>query len=109
MDPLSVNKQGNDRGVQYRTGIYYTNPEDEHAIRASVSELEKALGKRTAIEVLPLKNWCTDEEYHQKYLDRNPGGYCHISPALFAEAEGSNPVPRYEPSPDSPLPICSTP
>ena len=103
IDPLSVNRQGNDRGIQYRTGIYYTDREDEGPINDSVSSLEKSLGRKTAIEVLPLKNWCTAEEYHQKYLDRNPGSYCHIPHSLFAEAERSNQIPRYEPSPDSSL------
>lgn len=103
IDPLSVNRQGNDRGIQYRTGIYYTDPADEDVIRASVSDLGKTLGRETAIEVLPLGDWCTAEEYHQKYLDKNPEGYCHIPQSLFREAEASNPIPEYPRRPDSEL------
>lgn len=95
IDPLSVNRQGNDRGIQYRTGIYYTDPADESVVRESLSSLERNLGRRSAVEYGPLRNWCTAEEYHQGYLDRNPGGYCHISPALFEEARRSNLIPGY--------------
>lgn len=95
IDPLSVNRQGNDRGIQYRTGVYYTDPEDETAVRGSLSALESSLGRKPAIEHMPLRNWCAAEEYHQKYLDKNPGGYCHISPCIFEEAAKAGPAPEY--------------
>lgn len=96
IDPLSVHRQGNDAGTQYRTGIYYTDAEDLPALEEALSALEEGLGRRSAIELLPLENWCAAEEYHQGYLDRNPGGYCHISRRLFEEAERSGlDVPEY--------------
>jgi methionine-S-sulfoxide reductase len=83
IDPVSVNRQGADRGTQYRTGIYFTGPEDEAVIRNSVKELQKQHQKPIAIEVLPLENYYPAEEYHQNYLDKNPGGYCHIGKDAF--------------------------
>lgn len=83
IDPLSVNKQGNDRGIQYRTGIYYTDSSQLPEIEAKYSEEEKKHGAHLAVEVEPLKNFFSAEEYHQKYLDKNPGGYCHIPRQYF--------------------------
>ena len=83
IDPTSLNKQGNDRGTQYRTGIYYTNPADRPIIEKSLAELQREYKKPLAIEVGPLENFYPAEDYHQDYLDKNPGGYCHISPGLF--------------------------
>lgn len=83
IDPLSVNRQGGDAGIQYRTGVYYTDaallPEIEAVFRA---EAQKA-GTPLAVELKPLQNFYPAEEYHQKYLDKNPGGYCHIPPKLL--------------------------
>ena len=83
IDPLSVNRQGHDAGIQYRTGIYYTDenqlPEIEAVYRA---EAEKA-GSKLAVELMPLENFFTAEDYHQKYLEKNPGGYCHIPRTMF--------------------------
>lgn len=78
IDPLSVNRQGEDSGIQYRTGIYYTDGGQLPEIEKAMRELEEKLGTKTAVEVAPLRNFFTAEEYHQKYLDKNPGGYCHI-------------------------------
>lgn len=83
VDPVSINRQGGDIGAQYRTGIYYTDPKDLPVIKRSVAELEKRTAKPVAIEVLALQNFSLAEEYHQRYLDKNPGGYCHIPKALF--------------------------
>lgn len=83
IDPTSLNKQGNDRGTQYRTGIYYTDPAERPIIEKSLSELQKNYSKPLAIEVGELKNFYQAEDYHQDYLDNNPGGYCHINPGLF--------------------------
>ena len=87
IDPTSVNRQGGDVGVQYRTGIYYTDPAQKTVIEASLAELQTHYAQPIAVEALPLSNFYTAEEYHQKYLDKNPGGYCHISPALFEAAK----------------------
>ena len=78
IDPLSVNKQGNDRGIQYRTGIYYTEEDQLPEIEAVYQAEEEKAGAKLAVELLPLENFFPAEEYHQKYLDKNPGGYCHI-------------------------------
>lgn len=78
IDPLSVNQQGNDRGRQYRTGIYYKDEEDLPTIYALVQEQERMLGRKIAVEVEKLRHYILAEDYHQDYLKKNPGGYCHI-------------------------------
>lgn len=78
IDPLSINRQGEDIGSQYRTGIYYTDDTLLPAICAAVTEEEKKVGAKLEVEVLPLRNFWPAEEYHQDYLVKNPGGYCHI-------------------------------
>lgn len=84
IDPLSKNKQGNDIGIQYRTGIYYTLNEEYNIIKEFCQKKEKELGnKKLAVEILPLKNFFQAENEHQKYLEKNPGGYCHIPKKLF--------------------------
>ena len=80
IDPTVLNKQANDTGTQYQTGIYYTNTQAQ-AVVERIVELERGRHKVFAVEVGPLKNYYPAEEYHQNYLDKNPGGYCHISPA----------------------------
>ena len=84
IDPLSVNRQGHDEGIQYRTGIYYTDDSQLDAIRAVYDrEQEKAVAP-LAVVVEPLQNFFSAEEYHQKYLEKNPDGYCHIPPQYYA-------------------------
>lgn len=78
IDPLSVNKQGNDIGTQYRTGIYYVDVADKNSIDAFIKNEQKKYSAPIAVEVLPLKNYILAEEYHQDYLAKNPNGYCHI-------------------------------
>ena len=83
IDPLSVNRQGNDRGIQYRTGIYYTDADQLPEIEAAYRTEEEKVGAKLAVELRPLENFFSAEEYHQKYLEKNPGGYCHIPQAMF--------------------------
>ena len=90
IDPLSLNKQGEDEGTQYRTGIYYVDPSDLPVIDKVYGAVEKTLGQPLAVEKLPLQNFYTAEEYHQDYLDKNPGGYCHLPAALFEFARNAN-------------------
>ena len=78
IDPLSINKQGNDRGRQYRTGVYYTDEADREVIAQVFAEEEKQLGSKIAVELEPLRHYILAEDYHQDYLKKNPGGYCHI-------------------------------
>ena len=86
IDPLSVNKQGEDEGTRYRTGVFYTDPADLPGITEACYEVEQALGQPLAVERLPLRNYYKAEEEHQRYLEKNPGGYCHLSPGFFAMA-----------------------
>ena len=78
IDPLSVNQQGNDRGRQYRTGIYYLDEEDLPTINTVVREQELLIGRKIAVEVEKLRHYILAEDYHQDYLKKNLGGYCHI-------------------------------
>ena len=86
INPTSVNRQGGDSGSQYRTGIYYTDPAEEAVIREQLQELGKHYDQPIAVECLPLANFYPAEEYHQKYLEKNPNGYCHLDPGLFEQA-----------------------
>ena len=87
IDPASLNRQGFDIGTQYRTGIYYEYESDRGIIEKSISELSKRTTRSVVIEVLPLKNYFAAEEYHQRYLEKNPGGYCHIGKSTFDKLE----------------------
>ena len=78
IDPISLNKQGNDKGKQYRTGIYYTSNEDISIIKNIIEVEQKKYNKKIVVEVMPLQNFYLAEEYHQDYLKKNPNGYCHI-------------------------------
>ena len=90
IDPLSLNRQGEDEGTRYRTGIYWSDPADLPEITASVQAEAARYGVPLAVEVLPLKNFYRAEDFHQDYLDKNPGGYCHLSPELFEYAKKAN-------------------
>ncbi len=94
INPISVNRQGGDVGSQYRTGIYFTDDRDETAIRDSINELQKKYKEKIAIEVKPLSNYYRAEEYHQKYLDKNPGGYCHIGADKFEKAKKAEDISK---------------
>lgn len=90
IDPLSVNKQGGDEGIQYRTGVYYTNPDQLPMIQAAYEKEAAKVGSPLAVELLPLTNFFPAEEYHQKYLDKNPGGYCHIPQRMMHLDQGKD-------------------
>lgn len=87
INPTSINRQGGDVGSQYRTGIYYTDNKEVEVILESIKDLQKKYDKKIAIEVLPLMNYYKAEEYHQKYLTKNPNGYCHIGVDKFEKAK----------------------
>ncbi|WP_080800803.1 peptide-methionine (R)-S-oxide reductase MsrB [Arabiibacter massiliensis] len=98
IDPTSVNRQGNDAGTQYRTGIYYADEADLAVLEAAMEAERAAVGKDLAVELAPLSNFYEAEEYHQDYLDKNPGGYCHVDFSelrAFVE-EGSLDASLYE-------------
>ncbi len=78
-DPTTLNRQGNDVGTQYRSGIYTTSPQQHEAAQAFVQALnqDKVFGVPVVTEVLPLDNYWPAEDYHQDYFARNPHqGYC---------------------------------
>lgn len=78
VDPLSVNRQGNDAGSQYRTGIYYVDGADLPSLEEAMSREEEQVGQPLAVELAPLSSFYEAEDYHQDYLDKNPHGYCHV-------------------------------
>ena len=90
IDPTSVNNQGNDYGDQYRTGIYYTSKEQVPFIKKRLEIEASKYIMPIVVEVKPIKKYYKAEDYHQDYLEKNPGGYCHINPALFQVAKGAN-------------------
>ena len=84
IDPYSLNKQGEDEGIQYRTGVYYLNNEDKLVAEAY---FKKNLKSDHKIELLPLNKFYSAEDYHQNYLLKNPNGYCHINMAKLLPEE----------------------
>ncbi len=78
-DPTTLNRQGNDSGTQYRSGIYYTAPEQKDEAEAMIRQMsqDKLFGRPIVTEVLPLSNYSPAEEYHQDFFEKNPHqGYC---------------------------------
>jgi len=95
IDPTSVNRQGNDVGTQYRSGIFYSDDADRAVIEQSIAKLQGRLDKPVAIQVTSLTSFTPAEEYHQDYLEKNPGGYCHIGGDLFKNAAEAVPDASY--------------
>lgn len=93
IDPTALNRQGNDVGRQYRSGIYYSDSKDKVIAEAVLADVQGAYKKPIATELLPLENFSMAEEYHQDYLEKNPGGYCHVDFSALDEIgkEGSRP------------------
>ncbi len=87
IDPVSVNRQGGDVGAQYRTGIYYRDKEEKAMLLSMKEKYQRKYKEPIAVEIKELENFYPGEEYHQHYLDKNPGGYCHISRELFEKAK----------------------
>lgn len=91
IDPTSLNRQGNDIGTRYRTGIYYTDADDLPAIMKVFNEEKKKYELPIVVEVKPLINFHTAEKNHQDYLENNPDGYCHLPFELFEFARKAKP------------------
>lgn len=89
INPTTLNRQGNDIGKQYRSGIYYFDTEDLSVIREEIESLNRKISGQSVIEIEPLSKFFLAEEYHQDYLDKHPGGYCHIGPDLFRRAKNA--------------------
>ena len=92
IDPTSVDRQGEDVGHQYRTGVYWTDAADEAVIRRELERLQETCAAPLAVEACPLEHFYPAEEYHQKYLDKNPGGYCHVSWRLIEWVRSVDPL-----------------
>ena len=88
IDPLSVNRQGHDEGIQYRTGVFYTDESQLPELRTAFDRERQKAGAPLAVVLEPLRNFFSAEEYHQKYLDKNPNGYCHI-PQKYLHLNGT--------------------
>lgn len=82
VDPTSLNKQGNDRGIQYRSGIYYTDESDKAVVDAALAKLQNKYQQKIVVENEALDNFYLAEMYHQDYLAKNPNGYCHVDLSL---------------------------
>lgn len=79
IDPTSVNRQGNDRGTQYRSGIYWADGADRTAIRRAIERAQAQHDAPIVTEAARLENFAPAEDYHQDYLQKNPSGYCHVN------------------------------
>ncbi|MBV7434306.1 bifunctional peptide-methionine (S)-S-oxide reductase MsrA/peptide-methionine (R)-S-oxide reductase MsrB [Cardiobacteriaceae bacterium TAE3-ERU3] len=78
VDPTTLNRQGNDHGTQYRTGVFYTDPAEADIVAAALKAEQEKYSKPLVVENEPLTAFYKAEEYHQDYLAKNPNGYCHI-------------------------------
>ena len=83
IDPLLVNRQGEDVGTRYRTGIYWINEADKAPVDQVYEDVQAGYESPLAVERGPLECFYSAEEYHQKYLIKNPEGYCHLSPQVM--------------------------
>ena len=90
IDPYVRNRQGPDIGTQYRTGIYWQDPADGSVVVDFLNEKQKNSDKRIVVESHEIHNFYPAEEYHQKYLEKNPQGYCHVDLGLIDDEEFSH-------------------
>lgn len=87
IDPTLVNRQGNDIGRQYRTAIFYDTEEDFQFIKNYIEKIKSNYKKEIKTEIKPASEFYPAEAYHQKYLKKNPCGYCHIDLSLVDEID----------------------
>lgn len=90
INPYTINRQGPDMGIQYRSGIYYSNVEDKSIIEAFIKKIQKSSVRQIVVEVKEEREFYAAEDYHQDYLTKNPGGYCHINLGLLSKEEDKN-------------------
>ena len=95
IDPTSENRQGNDVGIQYRTGIYFTDEQDAEIIATAVEDEQTYYDKKIVTETEPLDAFYLAEDMHQDYLAENPNGYCHINLNIVDEFT-IDPIPEDE-------------
>ena len=77
-NPTTLNKQAEDVGTRYRSGIYYVNETDKPTIEAAIAKVQLRFTEPVVTTIEPLSNYQPAEDYHQNYLDKNPDGYCHV-------------------------------
>lgn len=85
INPLTLNRQGNDSGSQYRSGVYYTDESDLELLQQVMDAEQEKYTAPIQTELLPLRCYYLAEDYHQDYLEKNPGGYCHIDFSSLAD------------------------
>ncbi len=90
IDPTFVKREGNGEDMQYRSGIYYSDPDDREIIKASLKELQGSFFNKISVECEPIRNFYRAEEEHQEYLMKNPSGYCHLSRSMIDEQAKAN-------------------
>ena len=95
VDPTSINRQGNDIGLQYRTGIYYGADEDRIIAESFVAVNQNKYKNKIAVEIKPESGFYAAEDHHQDYLKKNPGGYCHVDLNLLRKDEKKQQVSFY--------------
>lgn len=103
IDPTSLNKQGNDRGTQYRAGVYSTDASEQKVVAAALAKLQQSHKKPIVVENTRLENFYVAEEYHQDYLAKNPNGYCHVDLNKADEPLPENKNTRYQKPDDKTL------
>lgn len=86
IDPTLIDRQGNDKGSQYQAGIFYTDEESKKEIEALCAQESK---RHTAFHLIveKMEDFFEAEDYHQQYLVKNPGGYCHVPLAVMQRAK----------------------
>lgn len=87
VNPYTLNQQGNDVGIQYRSGIYYLLEEDREVINKYLTKLQSRSKEKVVVELEKLENYYLAEDFHQSYLDKNPTGYCHVDLKLLKDSE----------------------
>ena len=111
IDPTAHNRQGNDEGTQYQAGVFWEPGDD--VTEADVRRVLALVARRTpgfAMELGPLENFFPAEDYHQDYLEKNPRGYCHVSPALMRALAAERIDPgRYQRPDDETIAASLTP
>ncbi|GMA99035.1 peptide-methionine (S)-S-oxide reductase MsrA [Pelosinus sp. IPA-1] len=87
INPVTLNRQGPDEGPQYRSGVYYSDAGDREVIIDFIKDKQVSYKEPIVVEVEPVRNFYLAEDYHQEYLQKTPGGYCHVNLMLARPEE----------------------
>lgn len=87
INPVTLNRQGPDEGSQYRSGVYYLDAGDREVIIDFIKDKQTIYKEPIVVEVEPVRNFHLAEDYHQEYLQKTPGGYCHVNLMLAKPEE----------------------